>query len=67
MTFLFQGDLTTGSDWTVDRDYRGDSKWPSNYHSYTATGGDTYGLAASVGTTYTGRDYNHLQYAEAGV
>merc|ERR1712131_167165 len=52
------GAVTTGNDWTIDKDFRGDSKWPSNYHSYSATGGDTYGLSGSAGTAYTGRDYN---------
>ena len=37
------GQQQTGNDWTNDRDYRGDSNWPYNYHSYTATGGEAYG------------------------
>merc|ERR1712157_717948 len=37
----------SGSDWTMDRDYRGDSKWPWNYHSYTSA--DTDGIAYGGG------------------
>merc|ERR1719515_5717 len=56
----------TGNDWTIDRDYRGDSKWPWNYHSYTAADtpthtGDAYG-GGHPGTKYTGRDYDHTKY-----
>jgi len=53
----------SGSDWTMDRDYRGDSKWPWNYHSYTSA--DTDGIAyggGEPGTNYSGRDYNHTPY-----
>merc|ERR1719420_2701599 len=37
----------TGNDWSKDRDFRGDSKWPWNYHSYSASGGTSYGLGAA--------------------
>jgi len=56
------GAQQSGNDWTVDRDFRGDSKWPWNYHSYTASDGTSYGLGAA-GTTYTGRDKDHTVYA----
>ena len=56
------GAQQSGSDWTVDRDFRGDSKWPWNYHSYTASGGESYGLGAA-GTTYSARDKDHTPYA----
>lgn len=59
----------SGNDWTMDRDFRGDSKWPWNYHSYTASDGVAHGGTAGVpqtGTQYTGRDYNHIQYKAAG-
>jgi hypothetical protein len=57
------GAKQSGSDWTMDRDFRGDSKWPWNYHSYTSadTGGVEYG-GGQPGTTYTGRDNNHTPY-----
>ena len=57
------GGKQSGSDWTMDRDFRGDSKWPWNYHSYTSatTGGLEYG-GGQPGTTYTGRDDNHTPY-----
>jgi len=60
------GAQQSGSDWTVDRDYRGDSKWPWNYHSYTSANGIKYGSAAP-GTKYTGRDYDHTPYVKDGV
>merc|ERR1712193_192045 len=62
------GAKQSGSDWTMDRDYRGDSKWPWNYHSYTGVdsdGNDTTGVnygGGEPGTKYTGRDYNHTPY-----
>merc|ERR1719284_983338 len=59
------GTPQSGSDWTIDRDYRGDSKWPSNYHSYSASDGEAYGQGAA-GTAYTGRDYNHTPYVQKG-
>ena len=57
------GAKQSGSDWTMDRDYRGDSKWPWNHHTYTsaATDGIAYG-GGEPGTRYTGRDYNHTPY-----
>lgn len=55
----------SGNDWTMDRDFRGDSKWPWNYHSYTASDGVAHG-SGQTGTQYTGRDYNHIQYTAAG-
>lgn len=55
----------SGNDWTMDRDFRGDSKWPWNYHSYTASDGVAHG-SGQTGTQYTGRDYNHIQYKAAG-
>merc|ERR1712131_143847 len=61
------GALQSGSDWTVDRDYRGDSKWPWNYHSYTSanTDGIKYGNG-EPGTKYSGRDYDHTIYDGTG-
>jgi len=61
------GAKQSGNDWTLDRDFRGDSKWPWNYHSYAApnTDGVAYG-GANAGTTYTGRDYNHSIYVQDG-
>lgn len=62
-----QGAKQSGNDWTMDRDFRGDSKWPWNYHSYTAS--DTTGIAyggAQTGTQYTGRDHDHTQYSASG-
>merc|ERR1719420_1729530 len=56
------GPKQSGNDWTLDRDFRGDSKWPWNYHSYSASGGESYGLGAT-GTQYTARDENHVQYS----
>jgi len=56
------GPKQSGNDWTLDRDFRGDSKWPWNYHSYSASGGESYGLGAA-GTQYTARDENHVQYS----
>ena len=58
------GPAQTGSDWTKDRDFRGDSKWPWNYHSYTSSNGLSYGNGVA-GTTYTGRDYDHTIYQES--
>jgi len=56
------GPKQSGNDWTLDRDFRGDTKWPWNYHSYSASGGESYGLGAT-GTQYTARDENHVQYS----
>jgi len=56
------GKIQSGNDWTMDRDFRGDSKWPWNYHSYTATSGTSYGSGAT-GTTFTGRDDDHTIYS----
>merc|ERR1719220_3362564 len=56
------GAKQSGNDWTFDRDFRGDSKWPWNYHSYTASDGASYGLNAA-GTSYSARDDNHSQYS----
>lgn len=60
------GPKQTGNDWSMDRDFRGDSKWPWNYHSFTAAGGVNYGgdpaSAGTAGTTYSGRDLNHDIY-----
>ena len=56
------GAKQSGNDWTFDRDFRGDSKWPWNYHSYSASGGASYGLGAA-GTSYSSRDDNHSQYS----
>ena len=57
------GAKQSGNDWTLDRDYRGDSKWPWNHHTYTAadTDGIKYG-STNPGTKYTGRDYDHTPY-----
>merc|ERR1719515_692476 len=61
------GAKQSGSDWTMDRDFRGDSKWPWNYHSYTSanTDGIKYGNG-EPGTKYSGRDYNHKKYDATG-
>jgi len=60
------GAKQSGNDWTMDRDFRGDSKWPWNYHSYTSatTNGVKYGNG-EPGTKYDGRDYNYTPYVEA--
>jgi len=61
------GAIQSGNDWTLDRDFRGDSKWPWNYHSYEAP--DTAGIAyggTNVGTTYSGRDDDHSIYVQTG-
>ena len=57
------GPKQTGNDWTMDRDFRADSKWPWNYHSYTATTntGVKYG-GENTGTQYSNRDYSHEPY-----
>merc|ERR1712176_1119670 len=60
------GTPQSGNDWTIDRDYRGDSTYPSNYHSYKASNGESYGGGAA-GTTYSGRDYNHTPYIQQGM
>ena len=56
------GAIQSGNDWTLDRDFRGDSKWPWNYHSYAADNGASYGAGAD-GTSYKSRDFDHTQYA----
>jgi len=56
------GAKQSGNDWTLNRDFRGDSKWPWNYHAYTASSGTSYGSGAT-GTTYSSRDENHTVYA----
>merc|ERR1719204_1699421 len=58
------GAKQSGNDWTLDRDFRGDSKWPWNYHAYTAdtSTGLQYG-ENKAGTTYKSRDEDHTQYA----
>lgn len=62
------GTAQSGNDWTIDRDFRGDSKWPWNYHSYNAGNdasnnptGISYGGGAA-GTTYNSRDLDHDIY-----
>ena len=57
------GPTQTGNDWSMDRDFRGDSKWPWNYHSYSASSntGVKYG-GTSAKTQYAARDYNHDPY-----
>jgi hypothetical protein len=57
------GAKQSGSDWTMDRDFRGDSKWPWNYHSYTSNDGNgaEYG-GGQPGTQYTGRDHDYTPY-----
>jgi len=66
------GAKQSGSDWTMDRDFRGDSKWPWNYHSYKTdnTNGLKYGAKANgsqePGTKYNGRDYDHKIYDATG-
>merc|ERR1712003_435456 len=66
--------IQTGNDWHIDRDFHADSLWADDYHSYTATGGTTYGHTASEdggvaysATQYTGRDWDHAPYVETGV
>ena len=62
------GAKQSGNDWTLDRDYRGDSKWPWNHHTYTAANSDGIKYGAETngsqvpGTKYTGRDYDHTPY-----
>lgn len=58
----------TGNDWTQNKDFRSDSKWPWNYHSYNANAGTgtAYGGTGYSGTTYNSRDYNHDIYTEQG-
>ena len=62
------GAKQSGNDWTMDRDYRGDSKWPWNYHSYKSadTDGVKYG-GGEPGTKYNDRDYNYNQYVKDNV
>merc|ERR1711990_1060494 len=57
------GAKQSGNDWTMDRDFRGDSKWPWNYHSYSSatTNGVKYGNG-EPGTQYTGRDHDYTPY-----
>merc|ERR1712046_192963 len=65
------GTAQSGNDWTLDRDFRGDSKWPWNYHSYIAgdANNQSTGLAyggGSSGTRYVDRDENFTIYQTQG-